>query len=142
MLRVQRSPLVGYLVAIVAVALATALRYPLEPLLGGRNPLFTYYLAVIVVGLLASRRVTVAAAAAGVIIGDYLFVPSTSLLDGSVRLYFGGLLLMLFGLLVAGLSNRLRQARQRLSEEADAHAADVEHEQTRFREIVASIPGI
>jgi PAS domain S-box-containing protein len=143
MLPARQSPRAAWLIALSALGLATALRFALEPVLDGRLPFATYFVAVVVVGLSGNLGATLTTGLLALILGDSLFVTSGRSAFARGQLLVIALTVLLgTGSLVAILTGRLRRMGNRLNEAADIHSATVHREHARFQEIVASIPGV
>src|SRR6185295_16260620 len=71
-----------YGAALVAVALATAVRQGLNPTLGARLPFTTYFIAAILVAVYAGLGPALLAVVLGATIGTYLFTPHAIALSG------------------------------------------------------------
>src|SRR5437762_5261411 len=61
--------------ALIGVALATALRLPLNPALGSRLPFTTYFVAAIFAAVYGGLGPALVAVALGAALGTYLFIP-------------------------------------------------------------------
>jgi two-component system sensor histidine kinase KdpD len=99
----------GLLIAVAAVAGATALCFLLAPVLAPVNLCMVYLLAVVLVGFRGRRGPVITASVLGVGLFDYLFVPplfTFSVHDAQYLLTFVAMLLI--GLTVSTLVSRLR----------------------------------
>jgi PAS domain S-box-containing protein len=147
MLAARQSPLFGYIVAILAIVAATALRYALEPLVGStRIPFGTYYAAVTTVAFFSNLGAALFATVAAALLGNFLFVePRMQFSLASAPDQAALALFLLTGTLVSVLADRLHKARLRLesaASTADAQSTVLGQERTRLQEIIASIPGV
>jgi PAS domain S-box-containing protein len=142
----QRSAFFSYAVAVVAIAAATAARFAIDPIVGGRVPFATYYLAVTAVAFFGNLGAAIFATIAAALVGNFFFVPpqnTLSLATGPDQIAMG--LFIVTGSLVAILTNHLNQTRAHLAatvEAADSHAKAAQLERARLQEIIASIPGV
>lgn len=107
----ERSTVRGYALALLAVALATLIRWLLDPWLGEQAPFLTYVAAVALVGLHAGIGPASAAAIGGGIIAGIWWLPPAGTLElASAR---HSIPLLLFGVtsaVIAGLTHRLRSS--------------------------------
>lgn len=83
--RLRERRLEAYGVALLAVALATLLRFPLAELLAGAAPFTTYSLAIIVVALVCGFWPGMMAVVVSVLTGWFLFLPPAFRFDLSVK---------------------------------------------------------
>ena len=70
-----RTPLLRYGLALAALALATAARFALDPVLGGHLPYVTYFVAIMAVARYGGLGPSLAALALGSLAATYFFVP-------------------------------------------------------------------
>src|SRR6185295_12463471 len=89
-----------YGAALIAVALATAVRQGLNPTLGARLPFTTYFVAAILVAVYAGLGPALLTVALGATIGSYLFTPQAFVLSGPTDIPQ----ILAFCILSAGLS--------------------------------------
>jgi PAS domain S-box-containing protein len=125
-----------YGAAILAVALATAVRLSLDNALGQRLPLTTYFVAVVLVASFAGLGPALLGVALSAIIGKYLFIPATSSFEFAD--YSGVLQLSAFCVLTVSISiiiKVIQDGRRRAEQDATALAANRE----RLATILASI---
>jgi PAS domain S-box-containing protein len=142
----RRPPHREYVFALVVVALATVVRFAVDPLIGDRAPFATYFAAIAVVGLTGSLGAAVFATLAGAVTSLYLFIPPR----GSIGIadpvdVFAVVFYVAAGSLVAVMAHRVRRSRSRLEAAARAeqhHAAAVQKERQRLQDILQSIPGV
>ena len=71
----RRSPLFGYLAAVLIVLAAAALRLLLDPYLGDGVPLAFFFIGVTAVAFFGEFGPAVVASALSIVIGRFLFVP-------------------------------------------------------------------
>src|SRR5688500_19912419 len=106
------SWILRYGAALIAVALATALRLLLNPVLGSRLPFTTYFVAAILVAVYRGLGPALLTVALGAALGTYLFFPDgLALSDLSNSLQIAA-----FCVLTAGLSiviKSIQDARER-----------------------------
>src|SRR5258708_7309140 len=122
--------------AVLVVALATALRLLLNPTLGTRLPLTTYFVAVILVASFAGLGPALLSIALSASIGKYLFIPQIDSLvfaDRSGKLQLGAFCVLTVSLSI--LIKVIQDARRRAEQNASALAASREQLAT----ILASI---
>ncbi|XWK88219.1 MAG: PAS domain S-box protein [Phormidium sp.] len=105
----------SYAIAIVAVAIATILKLLLNPIFGVTTPFLLYFAAVIVSSLYGGWRGGILATILSALVGYYLFLNPTHLLQAGS---FGQMLrLVIFvgeGLLIAAIVSALKSTTQRL----------------------------
>jgi signal transduction histidine kinase len=136
MLKVNRSPLSRYGVAVLASLLALLFRLLLEPILRGEAPLLVFILPVMVSAWYGGFLPGLVATGLSLLMGDYFFLPPsfsfgiTQLSDG-VR---SGVFLV-EGVLISVLSESLRHSRQR----AEATAISLQQSEERSRLIVEGV---
>lgn len=139
------SPLFGYLVAVVAILVATAIRLSLDPLLGARVPFGIYFVVVTSIAFFISPGPALFAMAVSALLGKFLFIPPRMTLSfESADQVTVAFFLAACGLVI-GLADRLHRARRRMemaAQTADAEARAVQLERARLQEIIASIPGV
>lgn len=142
----RRPTLEPYLIAILAVALATAARSILDGILGpGRVPFATFYVAVVAVALLSDLGPALLATAVSAVIGTYLFVGPRFEFSLTHPNFVSMALFVITGGIVSILANRMQQARWRLELAAVAEAEQrqaLEAERKRLRDLIESIPGV
>jgi PAS domain S-box-containing protein len=140
----RRSPLRGYVTAIIAVAVAAVLRTALEPALGDRAPYVTFYAAIAVAALYGDLRASLLAVALSSLVATRLFViRDASSLSSGQAVWLA--LFMLAGGVIVALAHRFQMARASLAEAAESQAkqaAGVQAERQRLRDILTSIPGV
>ena len=141
----RRSPLFGYVAAILAVLLAAALRLAFDPFLGNAVPLAFFFVGVTAVAFYSTLGPALAATAASIIIGKYLFLPPRHTFGWRESDLVLALFFVLACTLVIALATRVNRARERMeiaTARVDAQAAAVQLERTRLREMISSIPGV
>ena len=89
-----------YGVAILSVAIATAMRIALNPLLGGRTTFITYFLALVVTAWYGGLMPALVVVALGTILSAYFFLPP----EYSLRVTDPGALLSLALFIISGTS--------------------------------------
>jgi signal transduction histidine kinase/CheY-like chemotaxis protein len=105
---------VGYGVAVLSVALGTALRLALDPLLGLTAPYPTLFAAVVIAAWYAGRGPGLLAVVLATVSALFLFIPPRGSFAFESFEYVSGLVLfMLAGVFLAVLTASLRDARQR-----------------------------
>jgi PAS domain S-box-containing protein len=135
-----------YLIAVVAVAMAAAIRLAIDPVLGNRFPYAIFLIAVLVAGFAGKLWCGLLALGLSALVANYLFVePRYSVAPGTVGdmlmlilfLFAGGL-----GSLIADYVTRTRERLQVAAEEEAARDAEVRAERARLQDIIDSIPGV
>ncbi len=117
-----RSRFLRYAAAPAAVAVATAVRWALDPYMGGRQPLTAYYFAVLVVSWFAGLGPSIVALVLSIAAAVLLVPPSGRFHPGSAPDLiwigmFAGVCSAIVGFVEAG-----RRARARLEREAEERA--------------------
>ena len=113
------------LVAVPALAAATALVWFLEERFGVLNASPVYLLAVVVIGLVGGTLGALAAAVAGILLYDYLFVHPIHTLAISDPGEWLNLVLLLFVGLVVGQLTALERSRTRQAEAREREAREL-----------------
>jgi PAS domain S-box-containing protein len=136
----------AWAITVVLLAAATLLRWLLDPLLGVRYPLGTFYVMVGVVGWYFGVAPAIAAAAGGYLLGDYFFVAPRGLWSGAghgdgVDLVFYFVISASLVLLVHRVHLRQQRLDAALREQSDARA-DLARSRHRFREVLDSMSDI
>ena len=133
-------------VTTIATLGATLGRFVLDPYVGNRLPLATYYVTLIVVALFGSRAATIACTFASALVGAYFFIePRFSLGFATWGELIRVALFIATGLLITVLSDRVRDTRMRLRRATNAEAQqarEMQAERKRLRDLVESIPGV
>ena len=142
-------PLVGYLVAVVSVAVAWAVRAWLDPILGREVPYITFFLAVAMAAWASGIGPAMLATLLSLIVAWYFYVGGPGFEIGNLRETVGLGLFVAVSLAIAGITSALRAAReqaQRLVREAVGREKAVEEargelarERDRFAVTLASI---
>ncbi len=119
-------PVRRYATACLAVALAFAVRLVLDPALGDRQALATFYVAVALTAWWSGTGPAVAATIAGYLLADWFFIPPRRVLSlgtspGDVA---GAALYVLVGAVSIGITSALRRAERRARERATAALDD------------------
>jgi PAS domain S-box-containing protein len=133
-----------YALAGLAVAVATAVRLLVAPLIGHHLPFVTYYAAVAVVAFFGNLGAAILATAASAAIGVYLF-GAAILSAPPVAPGVAVALFVISAAVVAMIADRVSLTRRRLHrviEESRAKELEVQRERARLQEIIASIPGV
>jgi signal transduction histidine kinase len=116
----------AYAVAVLSVGLALAARLALDPILGNRQPLATFIIAVAVSAWFGGVWPGLVALVLGYLTADWFFIPergALGLLHPEAADFVGLGLYMLVGGTITLLTESLRLARQRADREADAARA-------------------
>jgi PAS domain S-box-containing protein len=117
MLKVSRSTLLVYGVAVTSIMLATLLRLLLQPVLGNNQPYVTYVIAVVFTAWFGGLRPALLALVLGALGAIYFFVPPENSLAMNGPPYVAGLMLYLtVGITSALLSEAMHRARRRAEE--------------------------
>lgn len=151
----SRSGWTPYIVAVGAVAIATVLRSVLDPWLGDRAPLFTYFLAVVFVAGYGGRAPALVTGLLGYIVADltffdrHVFLPRTVPAAIHASVYAIGVLAVSFagGRLLRTLSQlqwaniQLEESRATLQEEVRKRTEELKYsnEALRRRERLSSL---
>lgn len=113
-----------YLVAIVAVAMATLVRWQLSNVLGPHTPFLTFFPAVIIAVWFGGWRGGLAATALSVVSAWYFFVPNLRSFEiSSISDWAGLLLFFLTALAITGFGGEMYSA-QRVARETAARAQE------------------
>jgi len=131
-----RSAAAGYLIALVAVALATWLRVALDGVLGDNLPYISYFLAVLAVAWATSLGPSLVAFAASLAAGNYFFIPprhTVALHFGQVEQQLDLARFLIIGVAIIAACEAMRRDRLR----ADAAAAEALESQRRLEREVA-----
>jgi PAS domain S-box-containing protein len=124
MYKIRRSPLLGYIVAVIAIILATLLRWWLDPILDTHIPFTTYYAAIMFTAWYSGVGPSIFALFSGALLACYLFIePRNSFLIFDLEHQVGLGLYLFVGLVVTLLTESLRAGRRR-TELARAELAD------------------
>lgn len=117
-----RSASAGYGVALLLVAVTTAFRYSLTPIVGSLTPLIVYPLAAVLTALFAGRGPAIAAVALGSVVGYLVFLRHGGLESPALLAWIT--LDIVFSLVLIWIVDALRQSRNRAREsEAKSSAA-------------------
>lgn len=117
---------IGYVVAVLATLAMFALRWILEPLLGGQVPLAMFLLVVFIAGFSGGFGPGILATLLGVFGGTYFFVPpQQSFQLQTADQHVAIILFVVEGVLISGLSEAFRVANQRaMARMAAQHEAE------------------
>ena len=141
-----RSPIGTYALAVLAVVLAAIIRFAVDPIVGGRVPYATFYVAVVAVAFLGRLGATVLVTLLSAVLGTYLFAPrGTGVWPASYADTAALVLFVTTGSVVGLLANHLSRMRERLQITAVRQATEVEKvriERARLQDIINSIPGV
>src|SRR4051794_21100074 len=147
----QRAPFpfVGYIVAIVSVGVAWAMRAWLDPILGREVPYITFFLAVAMAAWASGIGPAMLATLLSLVIAWYFYVGEPGFERGSLQQTIGLGLFVAVSLCIAGIASALRAAReqaQRLVRDAvgrgkavEQARAELAQERDRFAVTLASI---
>jgi PAS domain S-box-containing protein len=136
----------AWAIAAALFVAATVLRFLLDPLLGERYPLGTYYVLVGVVGWYFGVAPAVVAAAGGYLLGNYFFMAprgqwvGASPTDG-IELFFYFAICASLVLLVHRVHQRQKRLDRALREQTEARD-DLARSRHRFREVLDSMSDI
>jgi PAS domain-containing protein len=121
MLNDRRSPKLGYSCAVATVALATALRLLLDPLLGSGYPFATLFIAILATAWFGGFGAALAAVVLGGFAADYfLLAPRGSFSLGGPDEWTGLAVYALTGLGIAIVGGSMRAAQRRAEVSAQA----------------------
>jgi PAS domain S-box-containing protein len=112
-----------YGVACLAVLLALMVRLAVDPALGNRQTLATFYVAVAVAAWWGGTGPALLALVAGYLVGDWFFIPPRgvlSLQQPSLADAVGAALYVFVGVVSIGLTSALRRAERRALDRADS----------------------
>jgi PAS domain S-box-containing protein len=129
-----------YFLAVLCVAVSTAARLAVDPILHNRNPFLLYACGVVIAALYGRVQAGIAATILSVPICAYLFLEprdSFFLKDTSAEL----MMLTLFLVLGVGISiivERLHRSRQRLRQSAEA----LKESELKLRTLAATVPDV
>ena len=127
--RSRQRPVIGYSVAVAAVALAAALRLSLSPLLVG-IPLFTFYPAVAAATAIGGTRPGLVGLVLSVVLANYmLHAPHLGFAFDAVSLFQTALFVLVSALIVVQIM-LLNEAIERLARQADNSTAILESQTT------------
>ncbi len=127
-LRPVRPPLLGYSVAVLAVAIALGIKLLLDPLFEVESPFLLFFAAIMTSALYGGRGAGVLATVLAALISNYLFLsPTYSLFNHSLGQNLRLLLFVLEGLLISGTISALTSARQRITFGQQALSESEEH---------------
>ena len=141
-----RSPIGIYALAVLAVVLAATIRFAVDPIVGGRVPYATFYVAVVAVAFFGRLGATLLVTVLSAIVGTFLFAPrGTGLLPASLADTVALVLFVSTGGIIGLLASHLSRMRERLQITAATQAAAGERlgiERARLQDIINSIPGV
>jgi two-component system, LuxR family, sensor kinase FixL len=130
------SPLVRYGFAIVVVAVATAVRLLLDPLVADQVPYVIYFLAIVLAAWYGGAGPSLAAvAASGLAAAYFLLPPRGSFLVYGLGHQCGLLLFVLIGIVAALLSNAQGAGRRR----AERSVVSLKDSETQLQALVGEI---
>ncbi len=135
-----------YVIALLAVALATGARLAVDPLLGQRFPYAIHWIAVLGAAVVGRFWSGLMALALSVLVANYLFVAprySISLENDNDR--FMLILFVVFGTIGSLIGDYISRTRERLRVAAEEQAArdeQVRVERARLQDIIDNIPGV
>ncbi|MCK0510990.1 hybrid sensor histidine kinase/response regulator [Aromatoleum buckelii] len=110
----------GFVVAVAAVAIASAGRWLLDPWLGGNLPFFTFYFALLVAAWYGGLKPGLTAVVLGLAIGIYFFAPPRLAWPvDSIINRFDALRFALIGVCLAGICESLHRYRRRAEQRED-----------------------
>lgn len=139
LVRWHRQPSVGYSVAVAAVAVATAARLAVDPVVGSGVPFLTYFPAIVIVSLLSGFWPAMLAVVLSLGLAWYLFIPPIhSFALGKYGLW----LLVLFGGVAsvsAALAALINAVVERVREQDRALLAAQQREAERQRMIIREL---
>jgi K+-sensing histidine kinase KdpD len=114
----------GYLVAIAAVAAATLIRLPLQPLLGSSYIFILFFFALVIAGIRGGLGPSILALGLSVASSTYFFIPPIqSLAAPSPRDLLGIGLFVMAGIGTIALTEKLRRATLRAEQAAQSELA-------------------
>ncbi len=106
-----------YTIAFLATAVATGMRWLLDPWLGDHIPFTPYYAAICVSGLLGGASSAILTLVAGLVLGNLLFIaPRSLLLISGQEQIIGVLAYLMVGSIIAWLSQKQRHVQHVLGE--------------------------
>ncbi|MGD0652893.1 MAG: DUF4118 domain-containing protein [Thermoguttaceae bacterium] len=114
MYKIRHSPILGYGIAVIAVILATLLRWRLDPILDDHIPFTTYYAAIMFTAWYGGLGPSIFASISGAMLATYLFIqPRSSFFISDLEHQVGLGLYLFVGLVVTLLTESLRAGRRR-----------------------------
>ena len=129
----QRTRLLGVLVALIAVGVATVLRLAISPLVGSSAPFTIFLLAVVVSAWSGGFWPGAVATVLGLVIGDLLFIePKGTIVMLEPEHAIRSFSYLLVGLSISAVSEQWHRARRR----DRVHALQLEHEMAERLKLV------
>lgn len=114
MINIQRITFLRYGIALISTALATVLRWWLDPVLESHIPFTTYYAAIMITAWYGGLGPSILALVSGALLASILFIePRGSILIYDLEHQVGLVLYFLVGLTVTLLTETLRRGRLR-----------------------------
>ena len=139
LVRWRRQPMIAYSVAVAAVAVATAARLAVDPIVGSGVPFLTYFPAIVIVSLLSGFWPAMLAVALSVGLAWYFFIPPVhSFALGKYGLW----LLVMFGgvaFVSAALAALINAVVERVREQERALLSAQQREAERQRMIIREL---
>jgi signal transduction histidine kinase/CheY-like chemotaxis protein len=111
----------SYLIAAASLALASGLRFVIDPSLGDREPFTTFYLAIAVTSWFAGLWPALVVILLGYIVADWFFITpryQLDLLHPGAHDVISAALYLLVGAVIAGVTESLHRAERRAGERA------------------------
>jgi PAS domain S-box-containing protein len=116
--RLPQSRLLKYVVAIALALVAAAARWMLDPLLDGHLPYTTFFVAIMTAGWIGGWVAATVAAAAGIPLSLYLFVPARFTFGGDHDLILVGVgMYLVEAMLIVAIIAAMQRARRRTQEQ-------------------------
>jgi PAS domain S-box-containing protein len=135
----NRSPLLRYGVAVLAVGVVLALKLLLNPLIAEQSPFLLLAGAVMVGAWFGGLGPGLLATALAALVADYFFLPPRGSFTGLSVAFLPLALFAVQGLVISLLTQALRSARQRAEAsalEAESHRESLRRSEERFRALV------
>ena len=144
--RATSGPTGSFVIAFIAVALATAGRLAVDPVFGNRFPYAIFLIAVLVAAFAGRLWGGLVALGLSALIANYLFVaPRYSISLATVSDTLTLILFLVAGTLGSLIADYISRTRDRLRDAAEEQAArdtQVRVERARLQDIIDSIPGV
>ncbi|MFT3880715.1 MAG: PAS domain S-box protein [Gemmatales bacterium] len=120
MKQITRNLVIVYAVVIATTAVATGIRFLLDPLLGDYIPYATFFVAVVIAAWVGGLWPALLTVVLGLLLSWYFFVPPRNSFDMPSGPHLVGLVIyVISGLAIAGIGEAMRFAQQRTTEQGE-----------------------